>query len=78
MYLLMPYTVTAENRGRKGDIEFPTLEDAISFGRINRIFYDILDTRTSKTLDWTEINETFDDPWYYDEGELIWKKYKEE
>jgi hypothetical protein len=74
----MPYVVTATDRGRKRDIEFPTIEEAISFGQNHQMFYDIFDTLTSRTIDWTEINENFDDPWYYDEKELVWKKYKED
>lgn len=78
MYLLMPYVVSATKQGKRRDIEFPTIQEAISFGQNNGIFYDIFDTRTNRTIDWTEINENVDDPWYYDEKELIWRKYQED
>ncbi len=54
----------------------PTLESAIQIGQKARNYYAIYDISNGRTIDRTEINSNEEDEWYYDEEELLWKKYR--
>ena len=54
-----------------------SVEEAVQIGQESGLYYDIYNTTTGRMIDWNEINVKVDDGWYYDESELMWKKYSE-
>ena len=54
--------------------EVETIEKAIQIGQKSGAYYEIFDTKTCRLIDWNEVNVKVEDDWYYDEGELMWKK----
>ena len=70
------YPNNIKGRGKKQTRSFTSIEEAVRFGQETGLFYDIFDTVTGRNIDWCEVNEPIDDGWYYDEAELVWKKYR--
>ena len=68
------------NRSRKGRVESKvgTLEEAIRIGQKSGLYYEVLDTKSGRIIDWNEVNIKAEDDWYYDEAEMIWKKRSNE
>ena len=58
--------------------EVETIEKAIQLGQKSGAYYEIFDTKTCRMIDWNEVNIKEEDPWYYDEAEMLWKKHTEE
>ena len=54
--------------------EVDTIEKAIQLGQKSGAYYEVFDTQTCRMIDWNEVNIKEEDPWYYDEAELMWKK----
>jgi len=65
---------TAEGRKKIQARNFNSIHEAIRYGQIAGLYYEITDTLSGRCIAWEEVNETIDDGWYYDETELIWKK----
>ena len=63
---------------RTREMTVNSIHDAVRIGQESGLYFDIFDPKTSRIIDWNEINIKNDDGWYYDEEELIWKKYREE
>ena len=56
-----------------------TLEEAISLGQSTGMYYEVLDLSSGRIIDWNEVNLREDDEnWFYDDAEMIWKKYERE
>jgi hypothetical protein len=58
--------------------EVETIEKAILLGQNSGAYYEVFDTKTCRLIDWNEVNIKEEDPWYYDEAEMMWKKHAEE
>jgi hypothetical protein len=80
MILLITYK---ENNGkingkdRKGIHEsiLESVEEAVRVGQKSGLYYEVFDSRSGRVIDWNEVNIREEDDWYYDETELIWKKW---
>ena len=71
------YSLWDKNRKEIIQTEVETIEKAIQIGQQSGAYYEVFDTKTCRLIDWNEINIKEEDPWYYDEAEMIWKKQKD-
>jgi hypothetical protein len=69
-------TVYKEPAGQKEKREFARIQEAIEFAQRTGSDYEIYDPVTGKIIDWNEINVREEEDWYYDEHEVLWKKFK--
>jgi len=67
-----------KNRKEGFVTEVETIEKAIHLGQQSGAYYEAFDTKSCRMIDWNEVNIRNEDPWYYDEVEMIWKKNSEE
>jgi hypothetical protein len=78
MVILTIFKAASEGRKKRQTRNFNSIAEAIRYGQISGLYYEIFDTLTGRYIDWEEVNMTIDDGWYYDETELLWKKHREE
>ncbi len=78
MVILTVFKEAAGSGIKRQTRNFNTVNDAVRYGQISGLYYEVFDTLTGRCIDWEEVNMTISDGWYYDETELIWKKYREE
>ena len=77
MVILTIFKAAAEGRRQRQTRNFTSVIEAVRYGQISGLYYEVFDTVSGRRIDWEEVNITLDDEWYYDETEQIWKKDRE-
>jgi hypothetical protein len=67
-----------ENRRKKETTLMGSIEEAIEAGQGSGLYYEVIDLASGRIIDWNEVNIRPEEDWYYDESEMIWKRYSAE